>query len=107
MLNFWTLLGGVCSFRMFAAQAIHLLRHCPCTSQTLSYGISADLRFVTFLLSIQVGQLCSEIESKARNQVKLDLTAFFMNYESVTPRSHKRHQMDFKLTNQYHNVHAE
>ena len=77
MLNFWTLLGGVCSFRrMFVAQAIHLLRHCTCTSQALSYGISADLRFVTFLLSIQVGQLCSEIESKARNQVKLDLAAF-------------------------------
>ena len=77
MLIFWTLLESVCIFgRIFAVQVIHLLRHCTCTSQPLSYGISADLRFITCLLSIQVGQLCSEIESKARNQMTLDLTAF-------------------------------
>ena len=39
--------------------------------------VSADLRFLTFLLSIQVCQLCSEIESKARNQMTLDLAVFF------------------------------
>ena len=51
--------------------------------------LSADLRFITFLLSKP-----NDVGSRS----------FFTNYVSVTPRSHKRHQMDFKLTSQYHNI---